>query len=119
MADRLSRQPLLYLGIGLGSRTHSFGQLIGKVVVGIAVMGLVRAHHKDHVAQARGGWQVPVFYRDLRCCHVFDPACVNLCQIVGIADHRLFLEVANHAMRRLGGKQVEKEVEVIKSAAPP
>ena len=32
---------------------HTFGDLVGKVVVGVAVMRLICTHYDNHIAQAR------------------------------------------------------------------
>ena len=63
-------------------------------MVGIAVVSFICAHDENHITQPRGWRQVPVLQRNLRCRHVFNPACVDLFQIVGVADHSLFLKVA-------------------------
>jgi len=36
------------------SGMHAYGDLVGKMMVGVAVVGLICTHNDHHIAQARG-----------------------------------------------------------------
>ena len=91
-------------------------QLLGEAVVDVAMLGLVGAHGDDDVAQAGVGRQAPVVERDLRRGHVLDLARVDLLQVLGVADHRLLLEVADQAMRGARGETYSSRKKVKKPA---
>ena len=80
----------------------------------VAVARLILPDHDDHLAQAGVGGQMPVVDGNLRGRHIRHFAGVDLGQVLRIADDRLFLEIADHAVCYARGEQVEKEVEVVK-----
>ena len=71
--------------------------------------GLVVADYLHHVPEPRIGRQVPVFNGNPGRRDVFVQSGINLFQVLGITDDRLFLEVTDDPVRRLGRYQVEGE----------
>ena len=88
-------------------------QVVGEAVIDVPVMGFVSPHNENHVAQSRIQRQVPVTDGDLRRSDVGGTPFVDLGQVMGIADHRLFLEIAHETMRGLRRENVETEEEHI------
>ena len=71
-------------------------------MVHIAVAGLVGPHSDDDVLEARVGPELPVVDGDLGRGNILDPPALDLGQVLGIADDRLLLEIADHTMGRAG-----------------
>jgi hypothetical protein len=73
-------------------------QLVGKAVVHIAVAGLVGPYGDDDVLEARVGPELPVVDGDLWRSDILDPPALDLGQVLGIADDRLLLKIADRPM---------------------
>ena len=68
---------------------------IGNLMIDTAMFRFVIANRENDVAETRPRLEVPVVDSDLECRHIFVPARVDLFQIVGVTDDRLFLEVTH------------------------
>lgn len=88
----------------------------GEAVVDVAMMGLVRPHDQNNVAQRRVGRQLPIVDGDRRRGHVRRSAFVDLLQIQAVADDGLFLEIADQPVRRARRHQVEQEEDDVEDA---
>jgi hypothetical protein len=85
-------------------------------VVDVAVVRLVGAHDGDDVLELGVSGEAPVVDGDGRRRGVVDDAGLEVLEVLGVRVHCLLLEVADDAVRELGGEEVADEVGVEEDA---
>ena len=86
---------------------------ISELVVDVPMACLVVTDHLYYVPKPRIGRQIPVIYGNLGRRYVFVPSVIDLFQVLGIADDRLFLEVTDDPVRSHGRDQVKHEEKIV------
>ena len=85
-------------------------------MVDVAVVRLVGADDGDDVLERGVGGEAPVVDGDGRRRRVLDLAGLEVLEVLGVRAHGLLLEVADEAVRELGGDEVADEVGVEEDA---
>jgi hypothetical protein len=85
------------------------GKFIGKPVVDVAMMSFIGSDHQHNITKRRIVRKFPVPLCDLGRGYVLGTTLVDLREIVGVADDRLLLKIANDPMCGLRADEIKSE----------
>lgn len=98
------------LGIGgHGRRRWGTVEFARETMVHVPMVCLVGTNHEHDIAQRCTLWKLPVMSSDVGRRNIRRSALIELSEVMRVADHRFFFEIADDPVRGPGADEVKQE----------